>query len=481
MLIIIIELFVVLLALYLGSRYGSLALGAIAGLGLAFLVFDHGLQPGTPPTDIIYIIIAAITCAGVLQASGGMDWLVQIAERLIRRHPRYIVFIAPLCTFFLTILVGTGHVMYTLMPIIVDVCIKRGIRPVRPCSVASVASMIAIICSPISAAVIAFSTISHIYGFDISIPQIIAVTIPSCLVGIMTAALWNSRRKGFELVGDPHFQEYIANEANREYVYGHTDTVLDKKISPKAKRAVIIFLSAIAIIIILAFVQAILPAHETIVAVDGAKDVLMPTGETVTPQRLAEAGILMEGVTMKQAVAVKMHLVIQIILITAAALMIIFCGAKPKAAVAGNVWQSGMVAVVAIYGIAWLANTFFGAHMEDIKGLLGTMVSEYHWTIALMFFVFSVLINSQGAVLVSLLPVAYALGIPGWVLLGVLPCAYGYFFIPNYPTDIATVNMDRTGSTKIGRFVLNHSFMVPGLISVIVSTIVCYALAYLFF
>jgi anaerobic C4-dicarboxylate transporter DcuB len=481
MLIIIIELFVVLLALYLGSRYGSLALGAIAGLGLAFLVFDHGLQPGTPPTDIIYIIIAAITCAGVLQASGGMDWLVQIAERLIRRHPRYIVFIAPLCTFFLTILVGTGHVMYTLMPIIVDVCIKRGIRPVRPCSVASVASMIAIICSPISAAVIAFSTISHIYGFDISIPQIIAVTIPSCLVGIMTAALWNSRRKGFELVGDPHFQEYIANEANREYVYGHTDTVLDKKISPKAKRAVIIFLSAIAIIIILAFVQAILPAHETIVAVDGAKDVLMPTGETVTPQRLAEAGILMEGVTMKQAVAVKMYLVIQIILITAAALMIIFCGAKPKAAVAGNVWQSGMVAVVAIYGIAWLANTFFGAHMEDIKGLLGTMVSEYHWTIALMFFVFSVLINSQGAVLVSLLPVAYALGIPGWVLLGVLPCAYGYFFIPNYPTDIATVNMDRTGSTKIGRFVLNHSFMVPGLISVIVSTIVCYALAYLFF
>ncbi len=481
MLIIIIELFVVLLALYLGSRYGSLALGAIAGLGLAFLVFDHGLQPGTPPTDIIYIIIAAITCAGVLQASGGMDWLVQIAERLIRRHPRYIVFIAPLCTFFLTILVGTGHVMYTLMPIIVDVCIKRGIRPVRPCSVASVASMIAIICSPISAAVIAFSTISHIYGFDISIPQIIAVTIPSCLVGIMTAALWNSRRKGFELVGDPHFQEYIANEANREYVYGHTDTVLDKKISPKAKRAVIIFLSAIAIIIILAFVQAILPAHETIVAVDGAKDVLMPTGETVTPQRLAEAGILMEGVTMKQAVAIKMYLVIQIILITAAALMIIFCGAKPKAAVAGNVWQSGMVAVVAIYGIAWLANTFFGAHMEDIKGLLGTMVSEYHWTIALMFFVFSVLINSQGAVLVSLLPVAYALGIPGWVLLGVLPCAYGYFFIPNYPTDIATVNMDRTGSTKIGRFVLNHSFMVPGLISVIVSTIVCYALAYLFF
>jgi anaerobic C4-dicarboxylate transporter DcuB len=481
MLIVIIELLVVLLALYLGSRYGSLALGAIAGLGIAFLVFDHGLQPGTPPTDVIYIIIAAVTCAGVLQASGGMEWLVQIAERLIRRHPRYIVFIAPLCTFFLTILVGTGHVMYTLMPIIIDVCIKRGIRPVRPCSVASVASMIAIVCSPISAAVIAFSTISHIYGFSISIPQVVAVTIPSCLAGIMAAALWNSRRKGFELVGDPRYQEFIAKQENYDYVYGKSDTVLDKKISPEAKRAVYIFLSAIVIIVVLAFAQAVLPAHETVVAVKGAKDVLLPTGMTVTPQQLADAGIVMAGVTVKEAVTIKMYLVIQIILITTAALMIIFCRVRPKAAVAGNVWQSGMVAVVAIYGIAWLANTFFGAHMEEIKGLLGTMVSEYHWTVALMFFVFSVLINSQGAVLVSLLPVAYALGIPGWVLLGVLPCAYGYFFIPNYPTDIATVNMDRTGTTRIGRFVLNHSFMVPGLISVVVSTVVCYTLAYLFF
>ena len=272
MLIVIIELLVVLLALYLGSRYGSLALGAIAGLGIAVLVFDHGLQPGTPPTDVIYIIIAAVTCAGVLQASGGMEWLVQIAERLIRRHPRYIVFIAPLCTFFLTILVGTGHVMYTLMPIIIDVCIKRGIRPVRPCSVASVASMIAIVCSPISAAVIAFSTISHIYGFSISIPQVVAVTIPSCLAGIMAAALWNSRRKGFELVGDPRYQEFIAKQENYDYVYGKSDTVLDKKISPEAKRAVYIFLSAIVIIVVLAFAQAVLPAHETVVAVKGAKD-----------------------------------------------------------------------------------------------------------------------------------------------------------------------------------------------------------------
>jgi anaerobic C4-dicarboxylate transporter DcuB len=480
MLITIIELLVVLFALYLGSRYGSLALGAIAGLGLAFLVFDHGLQPGTPPTDVIYIIVAAITCAGVLQASGGMDWMVQIAERILRKHPARITFLAPLSTFFLTILVGTGHVMYTLMPIITDVAIKKGIRPERPCAIASVASMLAIICSPISAAVVAFSAISSANGFHISIPQIVMITIPSCLIGVLVAAGWSSRR-GKDLDKDPVFQAYIKDPVQYSYVYGKSDTILDKTITAKSKRAVFIFLGAIILIIILSMVQQILPAYETVQAINGAPDVMLPTGKTVSPENLAKAGIVMAGVTEKVPVTIKMYLVIQIILISAAALIIMLCDAKPKSAVAGNVWQSGMVAVVAIYGIAWLANTFFGAHMDDIKDLLGEMVQKYHWTIALMFFVFSVLINSQGAVIVSLLPVAYSLGIPGWVLLGVLPCVYGYFFIPNYPTAIATVNMDRTGTTRIGKYVLNHSFMVPGLISVVVSTVVCYILACVFF
>ena len=475
MLITIIELLIVLLALYLGSKYGSLALGAIAGLALAILVFDHGLRPGTPPTDVIYIIVAAVTCAGILQASGGMDWMIQIAEKMLRKHPQHITFLAPISTFLLTIFVGTGHVMYTLMPIITDVAIKKGIRPERPCAIASVASMIAIICSPISAAVVAFATISALNGFNVSIPQIVAITIPSCFIGIMVAAAWSTRR-GLDLDKDPEFQARISDPVQREFIYGNTQTVLDKHIDKKSKWAVYIFLSAVVIIILLAFAQQILPAYEQVVAVEGAKDVMLPTGKTVSPANLAAAGIVMKGVTVKSMVTIKMYLVIQIILISAAALMIIVCGTKPKNAVADNVWQSGMVAVVAIYGIAWLSNTFFSAHMTDVQDLLGTMVAEHKWTIALMFFIFSVLINSQGAVIVSLLPVAYALGIPGWVLLGVLPCAYGYFFIPNYPTDIATVNMDRSGTTKIGKYVLNHSFMIPGLISVITATIIAYVI-----
>lgn len=479
MLISIIELLIVLLALYLGSKYGSLALGAIAGIGLALLVFDHGLKPGTPPTDVIYIIVAAVTCAGVLQASGGMDWLIQLAERQMRKHPERITFYAPLSTFFLTVLVGTGHVMYTLMPIITDVAIKKGIRPERPCAIASVASMIAIICSPISAAVVAFSTISALNGFHISILQIVSVTLPACLIGVMIAAAWSSRR-GLDLDKDPDFQARIADPEQRQLIYGNTETVLNKQIDKNAKTAVFIFVGAIILIMILAMAQSILPSWDSVVAIDGAKDVVLPTGKSVSPESLANAGIVMAGVTEKVPVTIKMYLVIQIILITAAALMIIICGAKPKTAVAGNVWQSGMVAVVAIYGIAWLANTFFNAHMEDIKALLSTMVENYHWTIALMFFIFSVLINSQAAVVVALVPVAYALGIPGWVLLGVLPCAYGYFFLPNYPTDIATVNMDRTGTTRIGKYVLNHSFMIPGLIVVVVSTAMAYGMSYLF-
>ena len=184
----IVQLLVVLLALWVGSRYGSLALGAISGIGLAILVFGFGLKPGTPPTDVIYIIIAAVTCAGVLQASGGMDWMIQVAEKVLRKHPDRITFLAPLTTFFLTVLVGTGHVVYTLMPIICDIALKKGIRPERPCGVASIASQVGITCSPIAAAVVAFSAISATNGFNVNNLQIIMVTIPACLCGLIAAA-----------------------------------------------------------------------------------------------------------------------------------------------------------------------------------------------------------------------------------------------------------------------------------------------------
>ena len=433
----ILQLLIVLAALYVGSRYGSLALGAISGIGLAILVLGFGMKPGNPPTDVIYIIIAAVTCAGIMQAAGGMDWLIQLAEKLLRKHPEHITFLAPLCTFFLTVLVGTGHVVYTLMPIICDISLKKGIRPERPCAVASVASQVGITCSPIAAAVASFVIISNTNGFDINNLQVIAVTIPACVCGLMAAALCSYKR-GKDLDKDPVFQARKANPKMYKYMYGETASVLDKEVTKSAKMSVYIFLGALLVITLYSFFQII------------GHDIRPVVGEK----------------------PIGMNIIIQIVMITAAALMIIIAKANPRQAIVGNVWQSGMVAVIAIYGIAWLADTYFGNYLPMMQDGLQGIVSKYPWAIALVFFAVSVLVNSQGAVVVAMLPLAYSLGIPGPVLLGVLPSVYGYFFIPNYPSDIATVTFDRSGTTRIGKYLLNHSFMMPGLVSVIVSTIV---------
>ena len=451
----ILELLVVLAALYVGSRYGSLALGAISGIGLFILVLCVGMKPGNPPTDVIYIIIAAITCAGMLHAAGGMDWLIQLAEKLLRKHPNQIIFLAPLCTFFLTVLVGTGHVVYTLMPIIADISLKKEIRPERPCAVASIASQVGITCSPISAAVASFVVISGANGFDVNNVQVVAITIPSCLCGILMAALVSYKR-GKDLDKDPEFQARLADPETKAYMYGSNASVLDKQVSKEAKISVFIFLGAIALIVFYSLMQI--------------------AGHDIRPQYITK---LADG--SEKTSRLGMNLIIQIVLITAAAIMIIFAKASPKKAVSGAVWQSGMVAVVAIYGIAWLADTYFSNYLPVIESGLKGIVERFPWTIAFAFFAVSVLINSQGATLVAMLPLAYKLGIPGPVLLGVMPSVYAYFFIPNYPSDIATVNFDLSGTTKIGKYLLNHSFMLPGLTSVITSTIVGTILVKIFY
>ena len=476
----VIQLLVVLLALYVGSRYGSLALGGISGIGLALLVFGFGMKPGSPPTDVIYIIIAAVTCAGIMQASGGMDWLIQIAEKMLRKHPDRITFLAPLSTFILTVLVGTGHVVYTLMPIICDISLKQGIRPERPCGVASIASQVGITCSPIAAAVVAFVTISNANGFDVSIPQVLMISFPACVCGLMAAAA-ASYHRGLDLDKDPEFQAKLKDPVQREYIYGSNATTLDKEIPQSAKNAVYVFLGALCVIVLFAIFQDILPSYSTIKAVKGAPDFTFDDGTVASAAALAKAKVIIPGITEASTVQLKMNVVIQIVMISAAAIMILFCKASPVKAVHGAVWQSGMVAVVAIFGIAWLADTYFSNYTNEMQTMLGDIVSKYNWSIALVFFLVSVLINSQGAVVVSMLPLAYSLGIPGWVLLGVFPSVYGYFFIPNYPSDIATVNFDRSGTTVIGKYLLNHSFMMPGLIHIFTATIVAYVLSMIIF
>ncbi|MBQ4183450.1 MAG: C4-dicarboxylate ABC transporter, partial [Bacteroidales bacterium] len=323
----------------------------------------------------------------------------------------------------------------------------KNIRPERPCGVASVASQVGITCSPIAAAVVAFVTISNANGYMVSIPQVLMVTIPACVIGLMCAAA-ASYKRGKDLDKDPEFLARKADPKIYKYMYVNKTSLLDKEIPRSAKVSVFIFLAAILVIVGFAFCQMIKVGGEPL-----SKLINLP----------------------------KMNICIQIIMLVAAALNIMLCKVDLKNCVSGSVWKSGMVAVIAIYGIAWLADTYFGNYMDQMKAMLTDLVTAYPWSIAFVFFLVSVLINSQGAVVVAMLPLAYELGIAGPVLLGVLPSVYGYFFIPNYPSDIATVNFDRSGTTVIGKYLLNHSFMMPGLISVWVSTVVGYLITNVFF
>ena len=291
------------------------------------------------------------------------------------------------------------------------------------------------------------------------------------------AAATVSYKRGLDLDKDPEFLKKLEDPEMREYIYGGSATTLDKEIPQSAKNAVYVFLGALLIIVFFAIFQDILPQYGTIKAVKDAPDYVFADGTVASAAAMAKAKAIIPGITEVSTVQLKMNVVIQIVMISAAAIMILFCKASPTKAVRGAVWQSGMVAVVAIFGIAWLADTFFSNYTNEMQTMLGDIVAKYNWSIAIVFFLVSVLINSQGAVVVSMLPLAYSLGIPGPVLLGVLPSVYGYFFIPNYPSDIATVNFDRSGTTIIGKYLLNHSFMMPGLVHLFVSTLVAYALS----
>ena len=432
-------------------------------------MFGFGMKPGTPPTEVIYIIIAAVTCAGILQASGGMDWLIQLAERLLRRHPGGIVFLAPLCTFFLTVLVGTGHVVYTLMPIIVDISIKKNIRPERPCAVASVASQVGIICSPIAAAVVAFVGISNMSGFDITIPQVLFLTIPSCLCGILAAAACSYKR-GLDLDKDPVYQEKLRDPEQRKYILGdESATTLGKEIPRSAKAAVFVFLGALAVIVMFAVFPQLLPEYTTIQAVKGAASVSLQGGADISAAQLAKAGVLLPGATEEVSKDIRMNVVIQIVILTAAALMIMFCRASPKKAVSGAVWQSGMVAVVAIYGIAWLADISLDHRARVLRRIGAHQLAGRRGRL------------DAAACLLAQHP---GTGAPRGIPFGLRILFYSELpFLPgpNNPSDIATVNFDRTGTTVIGKYLLNHSFMMPGLVSVIVSTLVGYTLSLIFY
>ncbi len=428
-----------LIMLYLGSRSGGIGLGVVSGIGLAIEVFIFKMPPTSPPIQVMLIIMAVVTCAAILEAAGGLKYMLQIAEKMLRSNPKMVTIVGPLCTYTMTLMLGTGHAVYSIMPIIGDVALKNGIRPERPMAAASVASQLGITASPISAAVVYY--LSQLSGVSdkITLMSILAVTIPATLVGTIGMALYSMRR-GAELQDDPEYQRRLADPVWSERIRTTTATTLGEKLPSSARNSVFIFLLALAVIVVIAMV----PEIRT-----------LKVGEK----------------------AIKMDAIIQMMMLAFGGIILWFTKTRSNTVPEGVVFKSGMVAAIAIFGIAWMSDTYFQYAMPSFKSGITEMVNQYPWTFAFAMFAVSVVINSQAATCRMMLPVGMALGLSPALLIGILPSSYGYFFIPNYPSDIATVNFDITGTTKIGKYYFNHSFMLPGLVGVVTACLIGYALA----
>ncbi|MBO6305214.1 MAG: anaerobic C4-dicarboxylate transporter [Selenomonadaceae bacterium] len=438
--------FIILLAcLVVGVRHGGIGLGVISGFGLLAFVFGFGYKPGTPPVDVMLIIIAVVTCAGFLQTSGGLTVMLKYAEKFLRNNPKQVTILAPLTTWFMTFLCGTGHTCYTLLPIIYDIAIKQNIRPERPMAISSVAAQVGICSSPASVAVVSVVGFLAGAGVEISLLQVLAVTIPATAGGVLCAAIWSTKR-GKELEDDEEFQKYIADPENRAYVYGAAgESLVDKELPKEAYRATFIFLLGIVVIALLGQFPELRPSFPD------AKGTLK---------------------------ALSMVQIIQMVMLLLAAIILISCKVKAKDVGNSQVFKAGIVAFVSVYGVAWMANTFFSAHMAFLKEFLGNAVASYPWAYAVLAFFTSKLVNSQAAAIAIVVPMALSVGMEPVLILSFMSACYGYFFLPTYPSDLACIGFDRSGTTKIGKYILNHSFMIPGLICVISGCIIGYIIAH---
>ncbi|MDP4155469.1 MAG: anaerobic C4-dicarboxylate transporter [Bacillota bacterium] len=418
-----IQLIIVLACIFIGARLGGIGLGVMGGVGLAILVFVFRLQPTTAPIDVMLMILAVVTAAGALHAAGGMDYLVYVAEKALRKNPKRITFIAPIVTYLFTLCAGTGHVAYAVLPVIAEVSRESGVRPERPMSIAVIASQQAITASPISAATVAL--LALLSGFKINLLDILLICIPSTFIACMIAAFVSSKM-GKELNEDPEYLKRLEE--------GLAPIKKDKKefiASNKAKFSVVLFLIAAILVVLLGSFEALRPGW----TIDG----------TFTRMSMPAA--------------------IEIVMLTIAALIIIFCKPNVEEIVSGSVFKAGSTAVVAIFGIAWMGDTFFQGNLKLISGSISELVTSAPWLFAIALFALSILLYSQAATVRTLMPLGITLGIHPALLIAMFPAVNGYFFIPNYPTVVAAINFDRTGTTKIGKYVLNHSFMIPGLIA----------------
>ena len=538
-----IQLAIVLICLFYGAKKGGIALGLLGGIGLIVLVFGFGIEPGKPAIDVMLTILAVVVTSATLQASGGLDVMLQIAEKLLRKNPKYVSILAPFVTCTLTILCGTGHVVYTMLPIIYDIAIKNDIRPERPMAASSIASQMGIIASPVSVAVVTLTAFlvnaqNHLAGFD-GYLDLLKITVPSTLCGVLAIGIFSWFR-GKDLDKDQEFQEKLKDPEFKKYVYGDSASLLDKKLPQSSWNAMWIFFGAILVVALLGYFKELRPSFEKstpaqvvevlsgdkavksfdvkdgkilAVAKDGKvaldvkdnkakaktaydnveiydnKGTLTQTVALQDNNVVITAGDKTETIenatiglkdTAKKKVTLGMVHVIQIFMLLAGSLIIIFTKTDAGKISKNEIFRSGMIALVAVFGISWMAETMFTVHTPMMKAALGDVVKAHPWTYAVMLLLISKFVNSQAAALVAFVPLALGIGVDPAIILAFAAACYGYYILPTYPSDLAAIQFDRSGTTHIGKFVINHSFILPGLIGVITSCIFGYIFTSLF-
>lgn len=424
--LLLLQLAVVLAMIFIGSRVGSIGLGMYGAIGVFILVFVFGLAPGDIPIDVMLIIVAVITASSALQAAGGLDYMVNVAARFLRKHPNHITFYGPLTTWLFCILAGTAHTSYALLPIISEIALKARIRPERPLSVATISASLGITGSPVSAATAAILSQALLGDHGIGMKEILLVTIPASLVAILVASFVQNF-VGKPLEEDPEYQRRLKEGRIKE----EDIQAEEKPVNPRAKWAVLAFLCGVVLVVLFGSFPQLRPRFN--------------------------------------GVAVSMNATIEMLMMSIAAVILLVGKAKAKDAVKGNVFAAGMNAMVSIFGVAWLGSTFFEGNKDLILGSVAGIFTQYPVLFAIPLFVMSIMLFSQAATVKTLYPVGLAMGVPPLVLLALFPAVNGYFFLPTYPTEVAAIGFDRTGTTRIGKYVINHSFQLSGFITTFVS------------
>jgi anaerobic C4-dicarboxylate transporter DcuA len=438
--VILLQFLVVLAAIWMGARSSGVGLGLWGAVGLLILVVVFGVNPTSPPIDVMLIILAVIMAASVMDAAGGIDYLVRIAERIIQANPKYVTIVAPLTTWSFTFVAGTGHIVYPLLPVIYETAHQNGIRPERPMAVATIASQQAITASPVAAATAAMIGLFSEKGLtQWGLPQILMICVPATLVGVTVAATI-SMFVGKDLKDDPEYQARLASGAIPPPKAAAARPVL----KPAAKLSAILFLVGVALVVLFGFFPAL--RH-----LPGAKAPLA------------------------------MPLVIEIVMLSVAAVMLVATKVPVDEVPKTPTLRAGVVAVIGIFGLAWLGDSFIGANQAVIVPAISAITEAAPWTFTLGLFAASVLLYSQAATTRALMPLGLALGIQPQFLIGAFPSVNGYFFIPTYGSLIAAINFDLSGTTRIGRYVINHSFMIPGLIATFVAVLTGLVLAKVMF